>query len=445
MFDGFKQPTLRSPPVSVRPSAADFIPTTGFGSIDVAPVDLGPVDADSSGHIDRLLANGFPTLRFPAELERRFQYDTAPDRLRVILITAVLVLVLFNGYLLSDRLMIPDVFPQAVALRTGLFTPISLIGLYVLVKSRSPFFREVLVLLAAILAAGISLYLICISKDPLAGPYLISLAMTVMFSHSVAQMRFWMAVVLDVLLCIGMVVALWFIPPAPIEVMIPLGLVMQSTITFTLFGCYSLERDERQNWLLRLRETNLTAALKTANERLDKISRSDLLTQVANRRHFDEFLTQVWERAEIDGSEVSLIMIDVDHFKAYNDHYGHLAGDECLRQVAATLKRRLRRPGDLVARFGGEEFIAVLTGTSLPIALQAADRIRVAPERLQLPHFGPTTNPFVTANLGVACLNPIAPGARQQALIARADEALYRAKGAGRNRIWPDPDAGGPA
>lgn len=421
------------------------MPTTGFGAIDVAPVDLGPVDADSPGLIDRLLTQGFPTLRFPADLERRFQREAAPDRLRVILITAVLVLILFNGYLLSDRLMIPDVFPQAVALRTGLFTPVSLIGLYVLVKSRSPFFRELLVLMAALLATGISLYLICISKDPLAGPYLISLAMTVMFSHSVAQMRFWMAVVLDVCLCIGMVISLWFIPPAPMEIMIPLGLVMQSTITFTLFGCYSLERDERRNWLLRLRETKLTAALKTANERLDKVSRCDLLTQVANRRHFDEFLTRVWERAEIDGSVVSLIMIDVDHFKAYNDHYGHPAGDECLRQVAGTLKRRLRRPGDLVARFGGEEFIAVLTGTSLPIALQAAERIRIALERLQLPHVGSTTHSFVTASLGVACMKPMDPGASQQALIARADEALYRAKAAGRNRTWPDPDARGTA
>ncbi|CAH0352751.1 diguanylate cyclase [Aquabacterium sp. CECT 9606] len=428
--------------MSIHPTARDFIPTTGFGAIDLAPVDYGPVSGDSAEQIDQLLTNGFPTLRFPTKLERRFQHDTAADRLRVIIITAALVTILFNGYLLTDLLMIPDVFAEAVALRTGLFTPVSLIGLYVLIKTPHPFFRETLVLLAAMLATCIVLYLSSISKDPLAGPYLVGLAVVVMFSHSVAQMRFWMALILDIFIAMGTVVALHFIPPAPIEVMIPSALVLISTMTFTLFGCYSLERDERQNWLLRIRETNLLAALKTANERLDKISRSDLLTQVANRRHFDEFLTQVWERAEVDGSEVSLIMIDVDHFKAYNDHYGHPAGDECLRQVAGTLKRRLRRPGDLVARFGGEEFIAVLTGTTLPIALQAADRIKVAIERLRVPHVGSPTSSFVTVSVGVASMRPIDRGASQKTLLIQVDEALYRAKNSGRNRVWPDPDSG---
>lgn len=441
MFDGFKQQTPGSASVSISPTARDFVPTTGFGAIDLAPVDYGPVSADSAEHIDQLLASGFPTLRFPAELERRFQHDTAADRLRVIVITAALVVILFNGYLLTDVLMIPDVFAEAVALRTGLFTPVCLIGLYVLIKTPHPFFREILVLLAGMLATVIVLYLPSISQDPLAGPYLVGLAMVVMFSHSVAQMRFWMAMALDIFIAMGTVVALHFIPPAPIEVMIPSALVLISTVTFTLFGCYSLERDERQNWLLRIRETNLLEALKTANERLDKISRADLLTQVANRRHFDEFLTRVWERAELDGSEVSLIMIDVDHFKAYNDHYGHPAGDECLRQMAGTLKRRLRRPGDLVARFGGEEFIAVLTGTTLPIALQAADRIKVAIERLRMPHVGSPTSSFVTVSVGVAAMRPIDRGASQKALLIKADEALYRAKNSGRNRVWPDPDA----
>lgn len=429
--------------MSISSSARDFRPTTDFGVLDLGPIDLGPVSADSAEQIDGLLSKGFPTLRFPPELERRFQLDTAADRLRVIIITAVLVVVLFNGYLLTDALMIPDVMAQAVTLRVGLFTPVCLIGLYVLIKTPSPFYREVLVLLAGVLATGITLYLLSISKDPLAGPYLVGMAMVVMFSHSVAQMRFWMAVVLDIAIALGIAVAWPYIPPAPIEVMIPLAMVLISTVTFTLFGCYSLERDERQNWLLRVRESNLMAALKTANERLDKISRADLLTQVANRRHFDEFLAKVWDRAEIDGSEVALIMVDVDHFKAYNDQYGHPAGDECLRQVAATLKRRLRRPGDLVARFGGEEFIAVLTGTSLPVALQAAERIKVAIERLRLPHVGSPTSSFVTISVGVASLRPIDRGVTQKGLLSQADQALYRAKNSGRNRVWPDPDSGG--
>jgi len=413
--------------------------------LDLGPVAVGPFSPDSVVQIDRLRSDGLPMPRFPRELEQRFQFDTAPDRLRVIIITAALVVVLFNGYLLTDALMIPDVMAQAVTLRVGLFTPVCLIGLYVLTKTPSPFVREVLVLMAGVLATGITLYLLSISHDPLAGPYLVGMAMVVMFSHSVAQMRFWMAIVLDVVIAVGSVVALHFIPPAPIEVMIPLAMVLLSTMTFTLFGCYSLERDERQNWLLRARESSLLRALKTANERLDKIARADLLTQVANRRHFDEFLAKVWARAEVDGSEVALIMVDVDHFKAYNDHYGHPAGDECLRQVAATLKRRLRRPGDLVARFGGEEFIAVLTGTGLSVALQAAERIKVAIERLRLPHVGSTTSSFVTISVGVASMRPTDRAATQKDLLNQADQALYRAKNGGRNRVWPDPNQAGGA
>jgi diguanylate cyclase (GGDEF)-like protein len=424
----------------MRPPSRDFIPTTGFGTMPLAPMDLGPVSADSAEQIDQLLSSGFPLLRFPAELERRFLQDTAADRMRVILITAALVMVLFNGYLLTDMLMIPDVFSEAIFLRLGVFTPICLAGVYLQLKVPKPVFRETLLVFAAVLGTAICLYLSCISKDPLAGPYMVNLAIVIMFSHSVAQMRFWMAVILDVLIAIGVTVAFHFVPPMPIEVVIPLILVLLSISTFTLFGCYSLERDERQNWLLRVRETNLLAALKIANERLDKISRSDLLTQVANRRHFEEFLAQVWERAERDGGDVSLIMIDVDHFKVYNDRYGHPAGDECLRQVAATLKRRLRRPGDLVARVGGEEFIAILTGTTLPIALQAANRIRIAIERLRLPHVGSHTNSFVTASVGVACMRPVDQGASQKALLAQADASLYKAKAMGRNRTWPDPD-----
>jgi len=130
------------------------------------------------------------------------------------------------------------------------------------------------------------------------------------------------------------------------------------------------------------------------------------------------------------------MMIDVDHFKAYNDRYGHPEGDACLKDVAATLKRRLRRPGDLIARFGGEEFIAVLAGTSLDVALGAAERVRKGVENLNRLHAKSPTHAVVTVSVGVATLRPNAPHATPAQLISAADEALYQAKARGRNRVY---------
>jgi diguanylate cyclase (GGDEF)-like protein len=249
-------------------------------------------------------------------------------------------------------------------------------------------------------------------------------------------MRLWPAVVMDffVVLMFG---AVWLSKPdAPLPIMLPAALTLMSSITFTLYGCFILERDARRNWLLRQRETCLLDELEQANASLDAMSRSDMLTQVANRRHFDEFLLHTWDRARMEGSEVALLMIDVDHFKAYNDRYGHPEGDACLRDVAATLKRRLRRPGDLIARFGGEEFIAVLSGTSLEVALGAAERVRKGIENLNRLHVKSPTHAVVTVSIGVACMRPNAPHAHPAQLISAADEALYQAKARGRNRVF---------
>jgi diguanylate cyclase (GGDEF)-like protein len=127
-------------------------------------------------------------------------------------------------------------------------------------------------------------------------------------------------------------------------------------------------------------------------------------------------------------------MLDVDHFKKYNDRYGHPAGDQCLIRVAEAMAASLRQPGDLVARFGGEEFIAVLPQTDASLAHKAAERIRLAVEALLMPHEGSTTTSVVTVSLGVASCRT-RPDQAEAALISAADAALYRAKQAGRNRI----------
>jgi diguanylate cyclase (GGDEF)-like protein len=170
-----------------------------------------------------------------------------------------------------------------------------------------------------------------------------------------------------------------------------------------------------------------------AETELAIIARTDVLTKLDNRRSFDEALDREWRRAIRNDSVLSLCLIDIDYFKAYNDHYGHQAGDEVLRLVAETIARSLNRPGDLGARYGGEEF-AVLLPDTLSLGAQAvAEHIRLAIETLCLPHHASPLE-FLTVSVGVQAVQP--RGKRQQAdLIHQADVALYRAKELGRNRI----------
>ncbi|MGN9908954.1 diguanylate cyclase [Phytohabitans sp. LJ34] len=175
-----------------------------------------------------------------------------------------------------------------------------------------------------------------------------------------------------------------------------------------------------------------TRQLAVANERLEQLSATDPLTGLANRRRFEEVLNTEWDRAIWAESPLALAMIDVDHFKLYNDHYGHPAGDECLHRVA-TLLRRHSPAGHLVARYGGEEFAVIMPGTGIGAAYETAERLRAAVLALALPHHMVAAR-VVTASIGVAAANPSA-GTTADELVERADVELYRAKRAGRNQV----------
>lgn len=176
------------------------------------------------------------------------------------------------------------------------------------------------------------------------------------------------------------------------------------------------------------------STLKRAETILLKLTRQDGLTGIANRRHFDEFFDREWKRGRREQAPLSVIMCDIDFFKAYNDTYGHLKGDDCLRAVAGVLEQGLRRPADLAARYGGEEFVIVLPGTSLAGALSVAKSLRREVEALGILHAASAAGPVVTISLGIAAAIP-SPETSPAELIAAADRALYRAKSGGRNRI----------
>jgi diguanylate cyclase (GGDEF)-like protein len=197
---------------------------------------------------------------------------------------------------------------------------------------------------------------------------------------------------------------------------------------------YLLERHIRRDFLL----TMLLAFEKRKTERLNMtlkdISYLDGLTGVANRRKFEEHLIREWDRAKKSGQPLSLLMVDIDFFKRYNDLLGHLEGDECLRKVAQEINRHVRRGMDLVARYGGEEFAVTLPETQEEQARVIAERIRSDVENLKIPHPASEVSRYITVSVGVATLVPD-NNLRREILINMADKALYRAKRKGRNRV----------
>ncbi|MBK4728798.1 diguanylate cyclase [Oxynema sp. CENA135] len=184
---------------------------------------------------------------------------------------------------------------------------------------------------------------------------------------------------------------------------------------------------------IAIQQSTLFEQLQAANQQLRRLATLDGLTQVANRRRFDEYLDRQWRHMARDRHPLSLILCDIDCFKLYNDTYGHQAGDECLQSVAATLTECVKRPCDLVARYGGEEFAVILPDTDPEGARNVAERIRRSIFELSIPNHNSYVSPYVTMSVGVATTTP-EPDSSWSELIALADKALYASKNKGRNR-----------
>jgi diguanylate cyclase (GGDEF)-like protein len=172
--------------------------------------------------------------------------------------------------------------------------------------------------------------------------------------------------------------------------------------------------------------------LKLANKELTRLANLDGLTEIANRRCFDESLHREWLRMKREKSPLALLLTDIDYFKLFNDHYGHQAGDECLRQVAQVMAKCCQRPADLVARYGGEEFAILLPNTDLAGAVYIAEKIQTELEKISIPHQYSAVGNQLTLSIGVASMIP-SDEILHEVIITAADQALYQAKGKGRN------------
>jgi len=367
-------------------------------------------------------------------MEADFQAEM--ERMRALRMrkTGLVALALYGAFALSDRFMVPDVYRQAWAIRFLLVMPLMLLSTLAYLRLRQQFWREI-VLSAAVLLVGASLLWIArLSNHPNAAHYQTGVTLVILFGNIVLGLRLRDALATSLAMAAIYAHALWQTHRLAPEVAFNNWLFYLAAVVVSLIANFRMDQDQRRAYMAHVREQARNAELSDAVRLLAKLSAEDGLTRIANRREFERRLQIEWRRAQRDGQPLALILVDVDCFKNYNDHYGHPAGDLCLQRIAAALQAIPQRSADLVARFGGEEFAVLLPGTTSADAAQLAERLRRAVADLQIPHATSRIAPGVTASFGVASVVPCAPQAAEQ-LVAQADAALYRAKEQGRNQV----------
>lgn len=374
----------------------------------------------SDSAVARQLRAGFRWLRFDAPLEREFQltqFMANRGRVRFNLILAAVLVAAFavmDRWLLgSSSQFVPDI------LRFGVLLPLILVAIGCIHANASVRVYPVVIQIIAPVA-GICVVLIE-TRAARAGVQLVFAAVVIAttYLYFLTGMLFFAAVrsnaiVLATYLAVALAAGL------PQEQVAYSGTLLVLANLVGAAVCYNLEMANRVSYL----EARL----------LGEMVARDGLTGIHNRRMFDERIAELWQQAMRGPVPLAMLLIDIDCFKPFNDWYGHQAGDEALRRVAGVLSRVARRPLDVTARFGGEEFAIVLYDVERAFVIEVAERIRAEVEALAMPHERSTAGQVLTVSVGGACVRP-RPGRHHEGLIQLADQALYAAKNQGRNRI----------
>lgn len=385
--------------------------------------------------------NPFPQLGFSEKLEAQYLHETAPERLLHFTFSGKLSLLLYVGFLPVDWFFVPDVFHTAVLLRVLIFPPLC-IALLWFVKRKQRWILtlpmaayDTTVVITGLIAGGIMGYLAIMTNSPYATMYQGGFLPLLLYGNLVQRLRFRYAAIYTAGILVIHMGSVVIGHHAYQPVLLPMSLMLLSIAVYTLFSNFRLELDDRQRYLQGKRTQALREQLQSTQEQLAEAARRDTLTGAANRRHFDEYMQSLWTERHLDGGVVSMLLVDVDHFKAYNDRYGHPAGDECLRYVVRELSRHLPNGQGLVARWGGEEFAVVLPGVDSQRAYVIAQAMAEGVQNLGLRHETSTSATTVTVSIGLATLEPRLIREPIDNLVARADSALYGAKRRGRNRV----------
>ncbi len=375
-------------------------------------------------------------LKFDAEKEKRFRESFAENNIASArLILGQLLLVFFlAGYF--DVLLLGELATFMVFLRYSTFTPLLL---FLFLFSFTRWFKNSMQLVFSLTVVLVSCYVALftyLNEDITAMLYFAGIIVVVFVSFVYVPIFFNYAFVMSVFVFAISVSGLLYNETLSVDLMEACSFILLASIVMALAACYGNERSARLNFhyseMLNLEKDSLAKK----NVHLRNLATLDGLTGIPNRRAFDEQLNEEWQRAERSQIPLAILLIDVDHFKLYNDFYGHQTGDDCLQKIASALDASIGRAGDFVARYGGEEFVMILPNADINQAKEFGKKVLRNIEKLQIPHEKSPVAPVVTLSLGIASAVPgVEDYTEAEFLIRDADRALYQAKSDGRNRV----------
>lgn len=371
--------------------------------------------------VEEVVASRRDAAAFPPALEERYERETGPRRARFLATIAVRTALIYNLFLICEYVLAPDTFVLATGLHAFVVTPWILFVAHTLPSVHTARWREMLAasIAFAIVAQVLTIY--CLTTSPFAGRYIYFAPVAFLTIASVQRLPAVHGMRLAALVFIMSAVASQLRGGMPAEIALANGMTFACIAGCIINSASLVWREQRRLYLLSVRD-QLRAELS------DSDANADALTGLGNRRYLDKRARALWAAAPM---QVAAIIFDADHFKSFNDSYGHTRGDACLKRIAACATAELRETSDVAIRLGGEEFLLLLVDTDAEVAEIVAERIRATIAALGIPHEG---NPcgVVTASFGVASAST--RNTSLATLIEAADAALYVAKSAGRNR-----------
>jgi diguanylate cyclase (GGDEF)-like protein len=375
--------------------------------------------ADTSSLTEQL-RRGFHGLRFEGELEAAWRRDQFHDRLRYLRINLALLAAISLAVIQLDRVVAPVIarFVPDLA-RSGVMLPLLLGGFAMTFLRRADTWYPRYIAVAMTVALAAMSWISVMAWSQGEPRVVVRLMLAIVAIYFVLGLAFRSAIAVNALGLAAFAAMATAKGMAAVEMAHYLATLVIANV-ICVAGAWNLEHARRTAWL--------------EGQRLAESALQDGLTGIHNRRRFDEHLQRAWAQCVRERKPLALLLADIDHFKRFNDRYGHQAGDEAMKAVAGALAGFARRPFDLAARYGGEEFAVILFDAGREQAERVAAEVMEAVRQLAIPHADSDAAPVLTISLGVAC---VAPAARRSwaGLVQLADQALYAAKDGGRNRV----------
>ena len=385
---------------------------------------------------DTLEKGGRRARRFPEALEAAFDEYYCCNTLKHVRVALLTGLLLYAVFGLVDLMLAPADRMHMWLIRYAVVCPAIAAGLaFTYLPHLRRFMQPVVSAVMLVGSLGI-VGMVYFDPTPAKNYYYSGILLLIMGAFTFVSLRSLYAISWALATTVAYELVAIFANHTEVQILVQNSFSITATIIIGAFSNYLMENYLRRDFLNSLLLEHENRQLQKASHELRRLSISDALTDLGNRRHFEDMLEQEWLRALRAGTPVSLILFDIDFFKNFNDNYGHQAGDDCLRLVAGGIAAFARRPGDTAARYGGEEFVLLMSGTEPDQAAAIAEACRARVEALGIPHGHSTAGQVVTVSAGVATMLPDSGRSRRD-LVEAADKALYLAKSRGRNLVVP--------